>query len=392
MTGRKKVIQGGTWAGKTFGILPILIDKACKHTGGNAVYTVVAETIPALKGGAIKDFQNIMFDTNRWIESSWNGTDLFYKFRSGVKFEFKSFDSVGKAQAAGKRDKLFINEAPYIAYDIADALIGRTTEDIYIDFNPTSEFWAHTEIMPNKDAEFLLLKYTDNEALPSTILAELEMKLEKAYKNPQGDRNDPNNIKSNYWHNWCRVYIEGEIGSLQGTIFQFNIVPTIPPDAELLGYGMDFGFSVDPTAMVALYRFNKEVYIKEIIYNANLRNIDISNKMTAAGVDPYKPIYCDDADPKTRAELQALGWVNCTRANKDYINASIEILQGFTLNVTESSVNLINELRNYRWKTDKSGAALNEPIDSFNHSIDALRYVAINKLRAGSGQYSISVL
>ena len=131
---RKKIIQGGTWAGKTYGIIPVLIDYSIKNK--NKTVTIVAETIPAIKGGALKDFKNVMRDTGRWNESNFNASDLHYTFGSGTKIEFKSFDSVGKAQAAGKRDVLFINEAPYIPYDIADALIGRTTEDIYIDFNP----------------------------------------------------------------------------------------------------------------------------------------------------------------------------------------------------------------------------------------------------------------
>ncbi len=125
MKARKKVVQGGTWAGKTYGIIPILVDYAARHR--NKVVTVTAETVPALKGGAIKDFKNVMRDTGRWFEERWNATDLHYTFATGTKIEFKSFDSVGKAQAAGKRDVLFINEAPYIAYEIADALIGRTT-------------------------------------------------------------------------------------------------------------------------------------------------------------------------------------------------------------------------------------------------------------------------
>lgn len=387
MQGRKKVVQGGTWAGKTYGIIPIAIDKAAKNK--NKVATVVAETIPALKGGAIKDFKNIMRDTGRWVESRWNATDLYYTFATNTKIEFKSFDSVGKAQAAGKRDYLFINEAPYIPYEIADALIGRTTEDIWIDFNPTSEFWAHTEILPNKDAEFLLLKYTDNEALPATILSELMMKLEKAYHDPYGSHSDLQNIKSDYWHNWCKVYIDGEIGSLQGTVFRFEQCGAIPLEASLLGYGLDWGFTNDPTTLVALYRAGKNLYCEELIFQTKMLNSDIVKRMDELKINKSVPIYCDDAEPKSIADLVTLGYPNASRAHKDRINTSIDLLQQYSLNVLSSSLNMVKEFRNYRWATDKSGKTLNEPIKNYNHSIDALRYAAINTLIGATGEYSI---
>jgi phage terminase large subunit len=381
---RKKVIQGGTWAGKTYGIIPCIIDYAAKNT--NKTCTIVAETIPALKGGAIKDFKNIMRDTGRWVDSRWNASDLHYTFGTNTKVEFKSFDSVGKAQAAGKRDVLFINEAPYVQYEIADALIGRTTEDIWIDFNPTSEFWAHTEILPNKDAEFLLLKYTDNEALPATILDELMMKLDKAYHNPAMG-NVAGNIKSSYWANWCKVYVDGEIGSLQGTVFQFTQCGQIPMEAELLAYGIDWGFTNDPTTLVAMYRINKTLYLEELIFQTGMRNVDIATKMNELGISKQVPIYCDDAEPKSIADLNSLGYGNAQRAYKDRINTSIDLLQGYELHVLSSSLNMVKEFRNYRWETDASGKSTNKPIKSFNHTIDPLRYIATNTLIGATGEY-----
>lgn len=380
MKGRKKVVQGGTWAGKTYGIIPLLVDYATKNR--NKVVTVTAETIPALKGGAIKDFKNIMRDTGRWFEDRWNATDLFYQFATGTKIEFKSFENVGRAQAAGKRDVLFINEAPYISYEIADALIGRTTEDVWIDFNPTSEFWAHTEIMPNKDAEFLLLKYTDNEALPQTILDELMMKLDKAYHDPAGDRSDKANIKSAYWANWCRVYIDGEIGSLQGTIFNFSIVPGIPLEAELIAYGLDWGFTVSLVAVSAVYRCNGEIYIEELVYEKNMINIKLSERLAELGLPKNSNIVADSAEPKSIADLEFFGWTNVEPAEKgpDSVRHSIDVLQGFKLNAISSSLNLIKEFRNYRWATDPSGNRTGKPVKAFDHLMNSLQYVALNKL------------
>jgi phage terminase large subunit len=391
MRARKKVVQGGTWAGKTYGIIPMLINYAATHK--NKVVTVTAETIPALKGGAIKDFKNVMRDTARWFEDRWNATDLFYTFGTGTKIEFKSFETVGKAQAAGKRDVLFVNEAPYIDYEIADALIGRTTEDVWIDYNPTSEFWAHTEILPNNDAEFLLLKYTDNEALPATILNELMLKLDKAYYDPAKSHTDASNIKSNYWANWCRVYIDGEIGSLQGTVFQFTQCGAIPLEAELLGYGLDWGYSNDPTAVSAVYRCDNELFIEELIYETKLTNAMISERLKAAGIKQQSgsTIIADSAEPKSIAELQLLGWdIEAAQKGKDSINHSIDTLQNFKINVLSSSLNLIKEFRSYRWETDASGKTTNKPIDKFNHLIDGIRYVALNRIGEATGVYSFS--
>jgi phage terminase large subunit len=214
MTKRKRVIQGGTSSGKTYGIIPILINYATENPRQRI--TIVAESIPAVKDGAVKIFKDIMFETNRWIESHWIGNPMEYTFGNGTIIQFKSFDSVGKAKASGKRDVLFLNEANHISFEIADALMIRSKQT-WIDFNPDNEFWAHTEVMPEHNAEFLLLTYKDNEAIPPETLEDLQIKIEKAKT-------------SDYWKNWCRVYVDGEIGSLQGTVFnnwqQCEIIPT----------------------------------------------------------------------------------------------------------------------------------------------------------------------
>lgn len=378
LTKRKKVIQGGTWAGKTYGILAVIINFATLNKERHI--TVVAETIPSLKGGALKQFKEIMQITNRWQEARFNGTDLFYKFANGTIVEFKSFDSVGKAQASGKRTDLFINEAPYINYDIADSLIMRTTGNVWIDFNPTIEFWGHTEILTNQDAEFLLLKYTDNEALPETILSELKMKMAKAKAE----------VNPGYWTNWCRVYIDGEIGTLQGTVFTFEQCKVIPEDAKFIAYGIDWGFSNDPTALIEVYRFNGELYINELIYKTGLTNSDIIQRMNELEVNKHEDMIADSAEPKSIEDLYRGGYNNIYPADKgaDSIRSSIDTLQQFKLNVTETSLNVIKELRSYRWATDKDGKTTNKPEDKNNHTLDALRYVALNKINKGEGEYS----
>ena len=376
LTKRKKIIQGGTWAGKTYGIIVSIVDLLSKNKDRHL--TVVSETIPAVKKGALSNFFEFMQSTGRWNQSQYNATDRIYKFYSGSIIEFNSFDSVGKAQAAGKRTDLFINEAPYISYDVADALIMRTSGNVWIDFNPTHEFWAHTEILSNPDAEFLLLKYTDNEALPKTIYDELMMKLEKSKT-------------SSYWANWCRVYIDGEVGSLQGVVFDnWKQVSEIPTDAKLIAYGMDFGFTNDPTTLIGVWMQGGELWVKEFLYETGLTNPMICERLRSFGIKKEE-IIADSAEPKSIQEIRMQGFnIHPANKGKDSIVSGIDVLQRYKINVTADSLNLIKEFRNYKWKQDKDGKTTNEPIDYYNHLIDPLRYIALNKLQlVKRGIYSI---
>jgi phage terminase large subunit len=356
MKARKKVVQGGTSAGKTYGIIPILIDKGIKSN--RIKITVVAETLPAVKEGALDIFKSIMYETNRWIENNWNASSLTYTFSSGSRVQFKSFDSIGKAKSSGKRDVLFLNEANHIPFEIADALMIRSKET-WIDFNPDNEFWVHRETLKEHNSEFLLLTYLDNEGCPAETIEDLEIKKEKAKI-------------SSYWENWCRVYIDGEIGSLDGVIFNnWKTIDTIPDDARLLGYGLDFGYTNDPTAIVEVYNWNGQRILNEICYQKGLNNSQISKLITTK-----LPCYCDSAEPKSIAELKLHG-INAFAVDKgaDSIKYGIDIIQQNEYLVTTKSTNLISELRKYAWDKDKrTGETLNKPIDNFNHIIDGWRY------------------
>lgn len=373
MTARKKVIQGGTSAGKTFGIIPILIDKSIKQS--RLKVTVVAETLPAVKEGALDIFKSIMFETNRWIESNWNASSLTYTFSSGSRIQFKSFDSVGKAKSSGKRDILFLNEANHIPFEIADALMIRSKET-WIDFNPDNEFWVHRETLKEPNSEFLLLTYLDNEGCPTETIEDLEIKKEKSKT-------------SSYWANWCKVYIDGEIGSLDGVIFDnWKTIDTIPHDARLLGYGVDFGYTNDPTAIVEVYKWNDKRIINEICYEKGLTNSQIAKRITTK-----MPAYCDSAEPKSIAELKING-INAIAVEKgtDSIKYGINLIQENDYFVTSQSVNLISELRKYAWDKDKrTGETLNKPIDDFNHAIDSWRYHEMMTLGAFKKATSIRI-
>lgn len=389
MTARKKVVQGGTSSGKTYAIIPIIIDKLIKNERLKA--TVVAETLPAVKEGALDIFKNVMFDTNRWIQDNWNASNLTYTFSNLSRIQFKSFDSVGKAKASGKRDILFLNEANHIDFEIADALMIRSKET-WIDFNPDNEFWVHKETLQEPNSEFALINYEDNEALPKETLEDLLIKKDKAFFNtnlPYPDIYQTNNIKSEYWSNWCKVYIYGQIGSLEGVIFNnWQTIDKIPDDARLLGYGLDFGYSNDPTAIIEVYKYNDKRILNEICYLKGLSNAQIAKKITTK-----LPVYCDSAEPKSIAELRSYGLsAYAVTKGADSITFGIQTMQEQEYLLTSHSTNVINEFRKYAWDKDKrTGETLNKPIDDYNHAIDAIRYHEMETVGLGKskGKYFV---
>lgn len=374
MKARKKVIQGGTSAGKTYAIIPLLINIAIAVEKKLKI-TIVAETLPAVKEGALDIFKTIMEETGRWIDSEWNASALIYTFKvTGTRIQFKSFDSVGKAKASGKRDILFLNEANHIPFEIADALMIRSRQT-YIDFNPDIEFWVHTEVLNSVNSEFLLLTYEDNEGLSPETLEDLLEKKSKAFFNtnlPKDKIFEPSNIKNDYWANWCLVYIYGEIGNLEGVIFNnWKIINSIPLEARLIGYGLDFGFTNDPTTIIEIYKYNDTRILNEICYLKGLSNSDIAKK-----IKTKLPCYCDSAEPKSISELKTYR-INALPVEKgaDSIKYGINLMQENEYLVTSNSINTINEFRKYSWEKDKNtGAKLNKPIVGFNHAIDAIRY------------------
>lgn len=386
---RKKVVQGGTSSGKTYAIIPILIDKLTKTD--RLKCTVVAETLPSVKEGALDIFKTIMLDTSRWIESHFNASSLTYTFGNGSRIQFKSFDSVGKAKASGKRDILFINEANHIPFNIADALMIRSKET-WIDFNPDNEFWVHKETLKEHNSEFILINYPDNEAIPEETLEDLLIKKQKAFYNidlPYESIYNKSNIKNDYWANWCKVYIYGQLGSLEGVIFNnYEIIKSIPKEARLIGLGLDFGFSNDPTAIVEVYKYNDKRILNEVLYEKGLLNSQIAKR-----IKTKVNVYCDSAEPKSIQELKQHG-VRAFGVTKgsDSIRFGINIMQEQNYLVTEKSLNLINEFRKYSWDKDrKTDETLNKPIDDFNHAIDAVRYHEMESigLKPNKGKYFV---
>jgi phage terminase large subunit len=352
LTKRIRVIQGGTSASKTISVLLYLIAYA-QTDKVKTLTSIVSESIPHLKRGVIRDFKNIMQTHHYWKEDRWNATDSIYTFETGSQIEFFSTDNADKLRGA-RRDRLFINEANNVSFDAFEQLEVRTKEFIIIDYNPTNEFWYQLEIVGKRDdVDFIILTYKDNEALDEAIIKAIEQR-----KNRKG---------------WWQVYGEGQLGEVEGKIYRdWQIIDEIPHEARLERYGLDYGYSNDPTAIVAVYKYNGGFICDEITYQKGLSNkqiADILSNVTPALVIP------DSAEPKSNDELIAYG-VNILPAQKGKgsVNQGIQVVQSQRISVTKRSVNIIKEYRNYLWLTDKDGRVLNVPEDGFNHAMDAGRY------------------
>ena len=370
---RIKIVQGGTSAGKTYGILPILIDRAAKTP--NTEISVVSESIPHLRRGALRDFLKIMKSINRYVDERYNKTLLKYEFANGSFIEFFSADDSSKLRG-GRRSILYINECNSVSFESFNELSIRTKDEVFLDYNPTAEFWVQTELEGQEDAEKIILTYKDNEALDKGIIDQIEKNIKKAET-------------SNYWRNWVRVYVHGEMGQLEGVVFSnWKPIDTIPNEARLIGIGVDFGYTNDPTSIIEVYKMNETRILNEVTYQTGLLNSDIA-KILPRDV----PVYADSAEPKSIADIQRYGiTIKGVTKGRDSINYGIDVMQRENYLVTSQSTNLIKELRSYCWDTDKTGKRLNKPIDNFNHAIDAVRYHEMETLGMNKNYGSYNIL
>lgn len=348
-----RLVAGGTSAGKTISILQILIDTA--QSRHNILIDVVSETMPHMRGGAMLDFENIMRAQNYWKDDNWNKTMSIYTFETGTKMHFFSADAPSKVHGL-RRDILFINEGNYIPYAIVDQMIVRTRETVWVDWNPSSEFWAYTEIMPNYPHDFLTVTYLDNEALDETTVRRIE-----AHK---------------YDEQWWRVYGLGQLGEVEGRIYTgWNAIDEIPFEARLVKRGLDFGYTNDPTTIVDVYEYNGGFILDERLYQWRMSNEAIAEFIQSLP-DRQTLIIGDSSEPKSIEQLQGLG-INIIGANKGQgsINQGIQFVQGSKISYTKRSLNLTKEYRRYMWLKDRlTGKFINKAADVDNHLLDALRY------------------
>lgn len=351
LTLKKRIrgVSGGTSASKTISILLILIDYAQTH---NELISVVSESFPHLKRGAMRDFLNIMQSHNYFKDANWNKTDSIYTFESGSKIEFFSADQPDKVRGP-RRDILFINEANNIPYETYDQLEVRTNKIVWLDWNPVQEFWWYTDVMPHNDVDFLKLTYKDNEALPQEIVKTIESR--------------KHNVQ------WWKVYGEGELGEAEGRVYKdWLIIDEIPHEARLERYGLDFGYTNDPTAVVAIYYYNGGYIIDEILYQKGLSNKQLADWLNNL---PRALVIADSAEPKSIDELTSYGLsVIPSQKGKDSVNQGIQYVQSQRVSITKRSTNALKEYRNYLWEVNREGKIINIPIGIFNHAMDAIRY------------------
>ena len=358
LNNRLRIIQGGTSAGKTIGILQVLIDLA-QRDKTPTLTSVVSESFPHLKRGAVKDFLDILETQKYFNPDRWNKTDYTYTFETGSKMEFFSADQPAKVRGP-RRQRLFINEANNVPFETFEQLEVRTSEFIFIDYNPVAEFWVHESLLDKRDdIDFIILTYKDNEALPNEIIKAIEQR-----------RNRPG---------WWKVYGEGQLGEIEGRIYTgWQPLDDVPHEARLERYGLDFGYHPDPSALVAIYYWNGAYIVDELIYQIEMSNREIANTIKNL---PRALVVADSAEPKSIAEIASYG-VNIipTPKGADSVRHTIHAVQDQKIFYTKRSVNLQKEYRNYLWAVDKEGRIMpGTPEKGNDHCLDAIRY-GINSL------------
>lgn len=352
LTKRIRIVQGGSSASKTVSIVLNLINLS-QSDKIPTLTSIVSESLPHLKKGAMLDFLNIMQQHGYYDDRQWNKSDFVYEFETGSKIEFFSIDQPRKVRGP-RRDRLFINEANNTPFESFEQLEIRTKEFIIMDYNPTNEFWALTEVKGKReDVDFIILTYKDNEALDPAIRESLERRMSRK--------------------GWWDVYGLGLLGEVEGKIYKdWKLKDGVPHEAKLVRYGLDFGYTNDPTSIVAIYKWNGAFIIDEVTYLKGLSNKQIAD--TLINIERAL-IIADSAEPKSIDEIKAYGLnIIGAQKGKDSVVHGVQIVQDLRIFVTKQSVNVIREYRNYLWMTDRDGKIINEPEHTFSHSMDAVRY------------------
>lgn len=353
LTKRIRALQGGTSASKTISILQVLIDMA-QTDKTPTITSVVSESLPHLKKGAMRDFLNIMQGHNYYKESQWNRTDFIYTFDSGSQMEFFGADQPLKVRGP-RRDRLFCNEVNNLGLETFEQLEVRTREFVFMDWNPSVEFWFYTDILGHRDdVEHIILTYKDNEALEPSIVASIEQRKDRP--------------------GWWQVFGLGQLGEVDGKIYSgWKIIDEIPHEAKLVRYGLDFGFSNDPSTVVAIYQYNGGLIFDEVLYQKGMLNSQLA--AVIQNQENSILVVADSAEPKSIEELASYGIpIIGADKGKDSVHMGISVVQDQQCSVTKRSVNIIKEYRNYLWEVDKNGKVLRVPEHTYSHTMDAIRY------------------
>ena len=361
---RTVVNQGGTSSGKTYSIMQLLFEMAMNEP--DLVVTIVGQDIPNLKKGAYRDAKTILNQSP--ILQVWfpyiNESERVIRCINGSVLEFTSFKDEQDAKS-GKRDVLFINECDGIAYGIYWQVDMRTPRKGFLDFKPSARFWVHDNVIGRKNVKLII---SDHRCNPFLSKEEHE-KIEKIED----------------YELW-KVYARGKTGKLKGLIFpEFRIVDRMPEVLECKGnwYGLDFGYTNDPTALENMRLAHGELWVDELLFEAGYDNPMIARVMKTNGIMRRDVVIADCAEPKSISEINSFGFnVRPSSKGPDSIKNGIQILQRYKINVTRRSTGIIQEMKRYKWKVDKNGVMLNVPIEVWNHGIDAIRYVGLKTLSA----------
>ena len=366
------MIRGGQGASKTVSIIELIIQSLLSS---EKEASILSGELSKMKRTVIRDYKKICKDWGVFSsDADFNRSESKHEYPNGSYLDFLGADvaDVGKGF---RRDILYINEADKMPIDTAVQFISRAGMTI-IDYNPDRLFWGDDYINENN---FITLTFEDNEFLPESERRSILDYKTKGFHDPSLPFEKlfkEENVKSKYWANKWRVYGLGLVGALDGVVFEnWRMCDSIPPNAKLVGYGMDYGYRNDPTALTAIYYMDDTYYLDELIYQTGLLNRGISNEMKRLGVDKYTNITADSAEPKSNEELRVEGWrVVDAKKGSDSIAYGVSRMQELNFQITKRSVNIINEFQKYTWAVDRNGASTNKPIDSFNHAIDGIRY------------------
>lgn len=358
---RNIVNEGGSGSGKTYSLLQLLVfEIGLKETG--KIISIVRETFAELRTTAMRDFYKILENAGLYKPDKHNKSESTYTLNGNV-FEFIGMDKAHKKRGA-RRDYLYCNEATGLKKEDWIQLAMRTRKKVFIDYNPsfTEHDWID-EVISRPDTKFIHSTYIDN----------------KAFLSQQEIEEIEHLTKVSYFHE--QVYKYGKRAVVQGQIFRYQMIDEMPADVRYVWYGMDFGFTQDPTTLIKIGRIGDDLYLQELIYKRGLTNPDILQEVKSVGVKPDAEIIADSAEPKSIAELNRMG-MNVIGVTKspDSVRFSINTLQKFNIYIVRPSINMKKEADNYIWKQNRDGVFQNEPIDGYDHAWDAVRYVALMKL------------
>jgi phage terminase large subunit len=375
VNGKQKTVvhQGGSSSGKTYGILQYLFQIGAQNP--SEVITVVGQDIPNLRVGAYRDAQNILASnevlSKWWPNELHNKSNRTFRCVNGTVMEFNSYSDEQDAKS-GKRNRLFINEANGVTYEIYEQLRIRTTEQVIIDFNPSASFWAHDRLFGDPDVNWVVSTFRDNAFINDSVRSAI-LSYEPTPENiKRGTANE---------YRW-KVYGLGEVGRLEGLVFpDFKVTSEFPSEYKWRTFGMDFGYTNDPTTLIEIRYAHGNLYWKQHIYETGLTNPDISKRLAEIGHESNELIIADSAEPKSIEELRRMGWhVRPAVKGSDSVMNGIDSMKRYLIYIHSVSKQLIEEFGSYTWKKDKNGNALNVPIDAFNHGIDAGRYAVSMKI------------